>query len=94
VVAEAMAAARPLVVTDEGAPPALVGHGRFGLCAAAGDDAAFARQVMSLLVDGAAAAARARLATEAARAFGSSAIAEHVFARYAALTSGRLSARG
>jgi glycosyltransferase involved in cell wall biosynthesis len=91
VVAEAMAAARPLVVTDEGAPPALVGHGRFGLCAPAGDDAAFARQVMSLLADAPATAARARLATEAARAFGSAAIADQVFARYAAL---RLSARG
>jgi glycosyltransferase involved in cell wall biosynthesis len=89
VVAEAMATGRPLVVTDEGAPPALVGHGRFGLCAPAGDDAAFARQVAALLADPAETVARARRATEAARDFGATAIADRVWARYRALVDAR-----
>jgi glycosyltransferase involved in cell wall biosynthesis len=89
VVAEAMATGRPLVVTDEGAPPALVGHGRFGLCAPAGDDAAFARQVTALLADEAGTAARASLAVEAARAFGSEAIADRVWACYRRLLGDR-----
>jgi glycosyltransferase involved in cell wall biosynthesis len=82
VVAEAMATGRALVVTDEGAPPALVGHGRFGLCASAGDHVLFARQVMAALADGPGTAARANLAVEAARAFGSQAIADRVWTHY------------
>jgi glycosyltransferase involved in cell wall biosynthesis len=89
VVAEAMATGRPLVVTDEGAPPALVGHGRFGLVAPAGDDAAFARQVTALLAETAQAAARARAATEAAREFGATAIADRVWARYRRLVNAK-----
>jgi glycosyltransferase involved in cell wall biosynthesis len=88
VVGEAMAAGRPLVVTDEGAPPELVGHGRYGLCAAAGDDAAFARQIAALLADADETAARARRATEAARAFGADAIADRVWSRYRRLVGG------
>jgi glycosyltransferase involved in cell wall biosynthesis len=89
VVAEAMATARPIVVTDEGAPPALLAHGKFGLCAAAGDDRAFAGRILALLADPAAAAARARLATEAAGEFGSAAIADRVWSRYQSLTANR-----
>jgi glycosyltransferase involved in cell wall biosynthesis len=88
VVGEAMAAGCPLVVTDEGAPPDLVGRGRFGLCAAAGDDGAFARQVLALLADAPGTAARARLAMEAARDFGATAIADRVWSRYRSLVNG------
>jgi len=88
VVAEAMAAGRALVVTDEGAPPDLVGRGRFGLCAPAGDDGAFARQVIALLADSTGSAARAQLAVEAARAFGSTAIADRVWSHYQRLVGG------
>jgi glycosyltransferase involved in cell wall biosynthesis len=82
VVAEAMATGRAIVVTDEGAPPDLVGRGRFGVCAPATDDAAFARQVAALLADPAGTSARARLAVEAARDFGSTAIADCVWSHY------------
>jgi glycosyltransferase involved in cell wall biosynthesis len=88
VVAEAMATGRALVVTDEGAPPDLVGRGRFGLCAPAGDDSAFARQVLALLADPPGSAARAQLAVEAARAFGSTAIADRVWSHYRRLLGG------
>jgi glycosyltransferase involved in cell wall biosynthesis len=85
VVAEAMAAGRPAVVTDEGAPPALVEHGRCGLCAPAGDDAAFAAQIRSLLDAPEAAAARGQAAVEAARQFDAAAVADQVWSRYHAL---------
>ena len=49
VVAEAMAAARPVVVTDEGALPELVDGGQDGLVAPPGDAAAFAKQIVALL---------------------------------------------
>jgi glycosyltransferase involved in cell wall biosynthesis len=88
VVAEAMAAARPIVVTDEGAPPALVERGRFGLCAPAADDEAFARQILALLGDPGGARARASAAAEAARQFGASAIGDRVWARYRQLAGG------
>jgi len=85
VVAEAMAAARPSVVTDEGAPPALVEHGRFGLCAPPGDDAAFAAHILSLLDAPESAAARGRAAVEAARQFDAVGVADRVWSRYRAL---------
>ena len=63
-----MAAARPMVVRDEGAPPELVEAERHGLVARPGDAADFARQVERLLANaelgralGARAAERARL---------------------------------
>ena len=85
-----MAAGRPLVVTDEGAPPALVGHGRFGLCAPAGDDAAFARQVTALLADDAAtAAARPAWRSRPPARSTSEAIADRVWARYRRLLGER-----
>jgi glycosyltransferase involved in cell wall biosynthesis len=85
VVAEAMAAGRPSVVTDEGAPPALVGHGRYGLCAAPGDDKAFAAQIQSLLDAPEAAAARGVDAVAAARQFDAEAVADQVWSRYRVL---------
>jgi glycosyltransferase involved in cell wall biosynthesis len=86
VVAEAMAAARPVVVTDEGALPELVAGGRDGLCAPAGDAAGFARQILQLLGDGQRAATLGARAAEAARKFDAGAIADRVWARYRLLT--------
>jgi len=51
VVAEAMAAARPIVVTDEGALPELVDSGRLGLVAPPEDPAGFAGGILALLRD-------------------------------------------
>lgn len=85
VVAEAMATARPMVVTDEGAPPELVGRGRYGLCAAPADPSAFAENILKLLDDPDGAAALGARATEAARQFDALAIAERVLARYRTL---------
>jgi glycosyltransferase involved in cell wall biosynthesis len=89
VVAEAMAAARPVVVTREGAPPELVEEGRFGLCAAPADPADFAAAMGRLLADPAAAGAMAARAAERARGFDAAAVAARVLARYEALVAGR-----
>jgi glycosyltransferase involved in cell wall biosynthesis len=89
VVAEAMAAARPIVVTDEGALPELVGGGTEGLCAAPGDAPGFARQILRLLGDRAGAAVLGQRAAEAARKFDATAIAERVWRRYEALVRAR-----
>jgi glycosyltransferase involved in cell wall biosynthesis len=89
VVAEAMGAARPVVVTDEGAPPELVGRGRFGLCAPPGDEAAFAAAIGGLLSDRARAAALGAAAAEAAREFDVTAVADRVWDRYRALIERR-----
>ena len=88
VVAEAMAAARPAVVTDEGALPELVERGAYGLCAPAGDDAAFAAQALTLLRDPRAATELGRQAAEGARRFDVVSVAERVWSRYLALTGG------
>jgi glycosyltransferase involved in cell wall biosynthesis len=87
VVAEAMAAARPLVVTDEGALPELVKRGMYGLCARATDDAAFATQALSLLRDPRAASELGARAAEGAQRFDVISVAEWVWARYLALAS-------
>jgi glycosyltransferase involved in cell wall biosynthesis len=85
VVAEAMAAARPSVVTDEGAPPELVERGTYGLCAPANDDGAFAAQALTLLRDPRAASQLGARAAEGARRFDVVSVAERVWARYVAL---------
>lgn len=85
VVAEAMAAARPVVVTDEGAPPELVDHGRHGLCAAAADPEAFAARILELLGDPARAAAMAAGAARAAQQFDATTVGARVWDRYQAL---------
>jgi glycosyltransferase involved in cell wall biosynthesis len=87
VVAEAMAAARPSVVTDEGAPPELVERGAYGLCAPPGDDAEFAAQALSLLGVPRAAAALGTRAAEGARRFDVVSVAERVWSRYLTLVS-------
>jgi glycosyltransferase involved in cell wall biosynthesis len=82
VVAEAMTAARPIVVSDEGAPPELVQGGRFGLCARPGDASDFARHILRLLSHPAEAAVLGEGArTESAR-FDARTIANRVRARY------------
>jgi len=86
VVAEAMAAARPVVVAREGAPPELVEEDRYGLCAAPADPADFADRILRLLAEPAATAARAARAAERARGFDAGAVAETVLGRYRALT--------
>jgi glycosyltransferase involved in cell wall biosynthesis len=89
VVAEAMGAARPVVVTDEGAPPELVGRGRFGLCAPAGDPAAFAAAVTGLLRDPERAAALGAAAAAAAHQFDVALVADRVWNRYRELVDAR-----
>jgi len=69
VVAEAMASARPVVVTDEGAPPELVQPERYGLCARANDPTDFARQILRQLDDPEGSRERGRRAAEHARGF-------------------------
>jgi glycosyltransferase involved in cell wall biosynthesis len=82
VVAEAMAAGRPVVATDEGALPELLEGGRYGLLAPPGDDATFARQILDLLGDRDRAAALGAAAAEAAKRFDAQAIAGRVWACY------------
>jgi glycosyltransferase involved in cell wall biosynthesis len=89
VVAEAMTAARSIVVTDEGAPPELVGGGRYGLCARAADPDDFARQILALLEDPARASALGAAAAEAARGFDAEAIGDRVWRRYRELVDAR-----
>ncbi len=85
VVAEAMAVARPVVVSDEGALPELVADGA-GLCAPPGEAAAFARQIVRLLGDPAEATALGARAVASARQFDADTIADRVLARYGELT--------
>ena len=78
VVAEAMASARPLVVTDEGALPELVEPERRGLAARPEDPSDFARQILRQLDDPAGAEQRARLAAERAFMFDAAHVAGRV----------------
>jgi glycosyltransferase involved in cell wall biosynthesis len=82
VVAEAMAAGRPMVVSDEGAPPELVDAGRYGLCARPGDAADFAHHIGQLLADPALGAVLGARAVERARLFEPRAAALRVKACY------------
>jgi len=86
VVAEAMAAARPVVVTDEGALPELVADGPAGLCAAPGEADAFAQQILRLLRNPPDAAAFGTRARDAARKFDATTIGARVWDRYRQLT--------
>jgi glycosyltransferase involved in cell wall biosynthesis len=88
VVAEAMAAARPIVVTDEGALPELVAAGRYGLVARPGDADDFGTKVAELLADPPAATAMAARARERARDFAAGAAGARVRACYDQLTRG------
>jgi glycosyltransferase involved in cell wall biosynthesis len=85
VVAEAMAAGRPTVVTREGALPELVEEDRFGLCAPPADPASFAEAILRLIEDPRGAADMAARAAERAKIFDTAAVAERVLDRYRAL---------
>lgn len=87
VVAEAMAAARPVVVTDEGALPELVEAGAAGLVAPPVDAGGFARQILRLLEDPAFAAEIGARAARSAQRFDAEVIGERVWRRYRALTA-------
>jgi glycosyltransferase involved in cell wall biosynthesis len=87
VVAEAMAAGRPVVVAREGAPPELVEEDRYGLCAGPADPADFADQILRVLAEPEASATRAARAAERARGFDASAVAENVLSRYRVLAA-------
>jgi glycosyltransferase involved in cell wall biosynthesis len=89
VVAEAMAAARPVVVTREGAPPELVEEDRFGLCARPADPGDFAEKIGRLMGQPAQAEAMAARAAERARGFDAAASAGRVLARYESLIGSR-----
>jgi glycosyltransferase involved in cell wall biosynthesis len=85
VVAEAMAAGVPMVVSDEGALPELVERGLSGRVAAAADAAAFAAELRVLLGSE---AERQRLVVAGqarAKAFDDQAVAQRVFETYEAL---------
>jgi glycosyltransferase involved in cell wall biosynthesis len=93
VVAEAMTAARPSVVTDEGAPPELVERGRYGLCARPADAEDFARCILELATNRPAADALGARAAEAACQFDAAVIGDRVWRCYERLlgrTSGVL----
>jgi glycosyltransferase involved in cell wall biosynthesis len=89
VVAEAMAAGRPSVVSDEGAPPELLEPERFGLAARPADPADFARQVLRLLGDAEFAGAMGERAGRQGRQFDAAATAQRVGDRYRALVAAR-----
>jgi glycosyltransferase involved in cell wall biosynthesis len=89
VVAEAMASGRPVVVTDEGAPPELVDAERCGLVARAGDPGDFARQIARELDDSDETRARRRQAAERARTFDAGGTALRVHERYQQLVRSR-----
>jgi glycosyltransferase involved in cell wall biosynthesis len=85
VVAEAMAAGRPVVVSDEGALPELVGRGAYGRVAAALDPGQFADRILELLGDRNAADRLGARAAEAASQFDGAIIADRVWSRYETL---------
>jgi glycosyltransferase involved in cell wall biosynthesis len=89
VVAEAMAVARPVVVSNEGALPELVGAGADGLLAPPGDAAGFARQILRLLGDQELSARLGARAAVAAHQFNVDVIGERVWTRYQTLISRR-----
>ncbi|HXJ23372.1 MAG TPA: glycosyltransferase family 4 protein [Polyangia bacterium] len=91
VIAEAMATARPIVASNEGAPPELLERGRFGLCAAPQDAEDFARQILDLLAVPERAVAMGTAAAAAAGQFEASHIGGRVWERYQSLTSFRRS---
>ena len=89
VVAEGMAAGRPVVATAEGALPELLDGGKLGRLAPAEDAAAFAEQISGLLADRQAAAALGAAAAAAAQQFDARAIAARVWTRYRELVERR-----
>ncbi len=93
VVAEAMAAGIPTVVSREGALPELVTDEANGLCATPADVEDFAAKIGGLTDDPALRATFSGAAQERSRAFDSVACAERVLATYRTLCSTRASTR-
>jgi glycosyltransferase involved in cell wall biosynthesis len=93
VVAEAMAAGIPTVVSREGALPELVAEEANGLCATPADPEDFGAKIGRLVDDATLRATFGAAARERSRAFDSVACAERVLATYRALCSTRASAR-
>jgi glycosyltransferase involved in cell wall biosynthesis len=89
VIAEAMAAACPVVVGDEGAPPELVDSDRYGLVARPSDPQDFAAQVLRLLRSPAEAAKFGARALERAQLFDARIVAARVYDRYGQLAARR-----
>ena len=85
VVAEAMAAGIPTVVSREGALPELVADGTHGLCATPADAEDFGAKIGRLIDDPALRATFGAAARERSHAFDSVACAERVLATYRAL---------
>jgi len=82
VVAEAMAAGIPAVVTREGALPELVSEGTQGLCATPADAGDFGAKIRRLIDDPALRASLAAAAQVRSHAFDSNACAREVLAAY------------
>ncbi len=89
VVAEAMAAGRPVVVTDEGALPELVQGGVAGRLAPPADPAGFAAQISTLLGDAGLATDLGVRAAVASRQFDTEVIAGRVWSHYQELVASR-----
>jgi glycosyltransferase involved in cell wall biosynthesis len=89
VVAEAMAAGRPVVVTNEGAPPELIGEGRYGLAAFPGDVNDFSRQILTLIRDRPRAEAMGAAGARAAELFSLESVGNNVWNRYRQLLDSR-----
>ncbi len=89
VVAEAMAAGRPSVVTREGALPELVEEDQYGLTAAPTNAREFADRILALLNDPARAEAMGARAAAHAAIFDANSVAARVFERYERLIARR-----
>jgi len=89
VLAEAMAAGVPSVVSREGALPELLEHGTHGFCATPGAAPEFAREIARLLDDPALRAKLWQAAGTRAMAFDAAAVAARVMDTYRALCESR-----
>jgi glycosyltransferase involved in cell wall biosynthesis len=85
VLAEAMAAGVPSVVSREGALPELLEHGTHGFCAAPGAAPEFAREIAWLIDDPVLRAKLGQAAQARAMAFDAAAVASKVMATYRTL---------
>jgi glycosyltransferase involved in cell wall biosynthesis len=77
-----------VVVSNEGAPPELVGGGQYGRCATAADPQSFADQLSRLVADSTERAGLGARARERAALFDARQIGARVIAGYRDLTGG------
>jgi glycosyltransferase involved in cell wall biosynthesis len=89
VLAEAMAAGIPSVVSREGALPELLEHGTHGFCATPGVPEEFAREIALLLDDPGLRATLGQAAQARSVAFDAAAVAAHVMTTYQTLCASR-----